>query len=368
MDELDSSGLNAVTSQLLLSHTFDVVLLVDEKDLIQYINPAFEEISQYTTDEIIGKYQKTFIANHQSDGYFKRIYQQVANGKKLHKTLVYQKKNGDLFYINTRILPLSQSDSKRGFLLIGKDITTYIYQAAATDMLRNELAFLEREFDTILYNISHNLRAPVATIKGLVELSKLKNSGLPVEDYYRLVEENVDRLDLILADIIRLSLVKNSELLAKEIDFEVLIGSILKSLSKFYPVHSFTISVKVADDLPPVYYEELLLKNILRPILENAIRFRKPTKLGENHLHHIDISVNDTPQEVIVSVSDNGIGIDEAVQHRIFDVFYKGTDRSRGNGLGLFIVKTAVLRLNGQITLTSKKHEGTTVTVKLPKS
>lgn len=353
---------NPQVAQHLLRHTFDVVLIVAECNTIRYVNPAFERISQYEADGIMGKSLKLLDPKQRSGEYFRK----VTGEKTLNTTLVYQKKNGDLFYLNTHILPLNPSGSERSFLLIGNDITSYIYQAATMDMLRAELTYLEQEVDTILYNISHNLRAPVATIKGIIELSRVENSGLTIEEYYRLVEKNVNQMDLILSDILRLSLVKNRGLTIKKIDFELLIHSILKSLSKFYPVSSFAVSVAISNKLRPTTYEELLVKSALHPIIENAIQFRKPTDKMNNALHRISISVDNTSEEVILRVSDNGIGITESVQDRVFDIFYKGTLRSKGNGLGLHIVKTAITRLNGQIELKSKRNEGTTLTIRLP--
>ena len=353
---------NPQVAQQLLRHTFDAILIVAECNTIRYVNPIFEQISQYKTDEIVGEKFELLNPKHKSGKYF----QKVTSEKTLNATLVNQKKNGDLFYLNTNLLPLDQSGSEHAFLLIGKDITSYIYQASTVDVLRAELTYLEQEFDAILYNISHNLRAPVATIKGIIELSRLENSGLAFEEYCQLVKKNVDQMDLILSDILRLSLVRNRGLAIKEIDFELLIRSILKSLSKFYPVSSFAVSVAISDNLCTMLHEELLIKSVLRPIIENAIQFRKPTDKKDNALHHINITVDSTSEEIILTVSDNGIGIAESVQGHIFDIFYKGTPQSKGNGLGLYIVKTAVTRLNGQVELKSKKYEGTTITVRLP--
>ena len=367
MNDSENILMSPSTAQLLLAHTFDAVFMVDESHIIQYVNPVFEQISRYESNEIVGKSITILNIDHQSDKYFRKIFQLAAGGKKPPIMIINQKKNGDLFYLNTHIIPLQLPGSERLYLFIGCDVTPSIYQASTADVLKKELTYLEQEFDTILYNISHNLRAPVATIKGIVELSRLEDSGLTTREYCRLVEENVEQMDLILSDILRLSLVKNSRSVAKEVDFDTLIRSILKSLSKFYPVASFDVTIDISDNLCPVIYEELLIKSALRPVIENAIQFRKPTDKKDNAFHHINISVSNTPKEIVLSVADNGIGIDESVQERIFDIFYKGTPRSKGNGLGLYIVKTAVLRLNGQVELKSKKYEGTTVTIKLPK-
>ena len=103
-----------------------------------------------------------------------------------------------------------------------------------------------------------------------------------------------------------------------------------------------------------------MVKIILENLVENAVRFCSP------HEADIPVKINQESHDVLIEISDNGQGIDNELEERIFDMYFRGNERSKGNGLGLYIVKKAIEKLNGSITWSSKQYAGTTFIVRLP--
>ncbi|HXH20364.1 MAG TPA: HAMP domain-containing sensor histidine kinase, partial [Chitinophagales bacterium] len=111
----------------------------------------------------------------------------------------------------------------------------------------------------------------------------------------------------------------------------------------------------------PVRSNEDALRSILQNLIHNAILYRKK---GERAT--VQISVSEAPTQIIIRVKDNGIGIPEKIQGRVFEMFFRGSNESEGSGLGLYLVKNAVTKLNGSVTMKSAEGAGTEFIVTLP--
>ena len=210
-----------------------------------------------------------------------------------------------------------------------------------------------QELDDYVYRISHEVRAPISSILGLFYL--LKNhedhDNLSItQEYLRLIEESITKLDIFIRSVLQYSATKNFEQQIEEINFEKVIDECVK---EFFPQGTNgKIKVETKIELVTPFFSDVsLLKTIFRNLLENAIKYAK-----HNEQNNISILVNNNESAVSIIFADKGIGIPLLYQEKVFDMFYRGNDEANGSGLGLYIVKMALRRLNGSIRLESEEE------------
>lgn len=230
--------------------------------------------------------------------------------------------------------------------------------------LRSNLEALQKsnaELDQFVYSTSHNLRAPLASILGLVSILQGETDHAEQGHYLQLVETSIHRLDHTISSIIDYSRNTRVEVAAEPINFPEMIAEIIDSL--YFLLHS--INVRVTTSLPDTISfatDPNRLKIIISNLLSNSIKYFNPQAVQP----WVDISVGATDKGVIILVKDNGIGIPGNMQDRIFDMFYRASEQSSGAGLGLYIVKEVTHMLSGTISMTSQVGKGSAFTVRLP--
>lgn len=229
-----------------------------------------------------------------------------------------------------------------------------------------ELKKLNRELDSMIYSTSHNLRAPLRSVMGLIELSRHELTGNNIEaisDLLIMMETSVNRLDGMLGLILEYFKASRIDDRTEEIDFLSLIDSVFSGLTHLNGVASIEKRVTVHPG-NPVHCNRMRLNLVLLNLLSNAVKYFDPAK--QNSFVSVDVFAHTS--EVIVIIRDNGIGISNSAQSRVFDMFYRGTDKVDGTGLGLYIVKETLYRMRGKLNMESVEGAGTTFTLNIPNS
>lgn len=232
-----------------------------------------------------------------------------------------------------------------------------------TEMQNEELKKTNQELDRFVYSASHDLSAPLKSVLGLIAVTKLENPSPSIARYLNMMKQSVDKLDSFILDIINYS--RNSRLPMKldRIDFTALIKSIWKNHE--YSSLSGTIQFQVQNHLTSNFYsDEIRLKIIFNNLISNAIKFHCPER-RENPF--IAVVAREEPNHFEFSVEDNGQGIQSDNMEDIFKMFFRANDSVQGSGLGLYILKETLDKLNGQVTVKSKPGEGTLFTIVHPK-
>ncbi|HEY3430878.1 MAG TPA: ATP-binding protein, partial [Cyclobacteriaceae bacterium] len=213
------------------------------------------------------------------------------------------------------------------------------------------------ELETFFYKTSHDFRRPLTTYLGLVELAKTSIHDKQALELFEKIKETTVGLDTMLIKLQSISNI-DYETQLTEVSFSDLIN---ECLTKFKPaIEADKIKVKVDNQITTVKTNEHLCRIFMENILENSIHFRTPL----SPMLQIITSQNERSFSVIIE--DNGQGIPAAIQHRIFEMYFRGNDNSKGNGLGLYIAKRAIDKLGGSITFMSRLHEGTSFKVTIP--
>lgn len=229
------------------------------------------------------------------------------------------------------------------------------------ERLNEELSANNEELDRFVYTVSHDLKSPLASAMGLIEVIRLESISPIIEDYLKLQENKLNNLSQFINELLEYSKISKKDILLEKVNFSDLIEDILNKLS--HDFDSKLVAKEVVIELNYDFESDVkLLKSILQNLITNSIRYRN---------QHIDnsfvkITVNSTSQNVIIAIEDNGLGIEELHLKRIFEKFYRANNTVKGTGLGLAIVKESIERLNGKIEITSKVNKGTTFKIMLP--
>ena len=226
--------------------------------------------------------------------------------------------------------------------------------------VKNEnLTIANKELDRFVYSASHDLRSPLTSLKGLVQIAKEEENSEQIRYYFDLMDESIRRQDRFIIDIIDYSRNKRAERVLETVNICQLIDDMIQQYA--CSDVSKTIKIEKKLELNNIQGDALRLKIILNNLISNAIKYSDPEKSEKKIKIHV-FKENDTTKIV---VKDNGIGIEEDILPRIFDMFY-GTNHNIGSGLGLYITLEAVKVLDGTITASSKINEGTIFTITLP--
>lgn len=216
-----------------------------------------------------------------------------------------------------------------------------------------------KELDTFFYRSSHDFRRPLTTFMGLAEVAKITVKDTNALDLFSKVKETAVNLDRMLIKLQSISDVSAEQFVVKPISLQ----TVLEDACRLYHQEILDANIKVlvkASVLPELVSYPAFLKIIVENLLENSIRFRSAV------MPQIFLEASEVGGGVQLIVRDNGIGIEEIYSDRVFEMFFRGSEHSKGNGLGLYIVKKAVEKMNGTVTFSSHYGEGTTVTVRFP--
>jgi len=227
-----------------------------------------------------------------------------------------------------------------------------------------ELKKINSELDSFVYSVSHDLRAPLRSLLGLLNISMLDHHPRdPVYDkYFKMMEESVTKLDDTLKKILEYSRNARNEVSIVPIDFEKLLSACMSKLEYLDGYKQIKISKHILGNQTRFYSDEYRLTVVLENLLSNAIKYVDADKASP----FLNISLIVKEHEVEIKFHDNGVGIEESITPRIFNMFFRGTERSEGAGLGLYIVKETIDKLKGRISVTSVLGEGSVFTVQIP--
>lgn len=213
-----------------------------------------------------------------------------------------------------------------------------------------ELVAANKNFDDFTYRSAHDLRGPLARLLGLCHLGKLEvkdDKGLRFLDYLEKVAFEMDRM---LSRLLRSHQNKKSMVNKVPIDIQKIVDEILNSVSKTENMDKIFFKYDIDPEIR-LESDQALIRILLENILQNSIRFKDP----EKKVNEVKVRVtqDQVHSKVIISVIDNGIGIPKDHQKKVFDMFFIGSEASKGSGLGLYESKLIVERLGGEIFVTS---------------
>ncbi len=256
--------------------------------------------------------------------------------------------------------PIVEDGKVTGLTIYAREITA---QIDAEDLLKKqneELVKINAELDRFVYSASHDLRAPLMSVKGLLNMIQIDPERGNQDHYLKLIRNSIDKLDHFITDIIHYSRNSRLDVQPVKIEFNNLIKESIESL-KYMEDADAVKSIISIDHTVDFYSDPSRLLIIFQNIISNAVRYFDKWK--ESYLK-IDIRVD--AEKAAIQFSDNGIGIAAEYLDKIFKMFFRASYNSKGSGLGLYIVKSTVEKLNGKIEVESVLGQGTTFRIQIP--
>lgn len=228
--------------------------------------------------------------------------------------------------------------------------------------LKNTLKSLrERNFelDNFVYRVSHDLRAPLSSTLGLLNLFKLDPNQ--ASTFLEKMEAQILKLDDFINTILAYSRTLNAKERNEKIDFRELILNDFEELRYMENADNLIISIDV-DETIDFYSDPFRLSIIFKNFISNAIKYQNP----EADIKQLNITIETKDKQILIEFKDNGIGIDPEQLPKIFDMFHRATEYSEGSGLGLYIVKLNMEKMSGNVYVESEKGKGTSFRLILP--
>ncbi|WP_240034583.1 PAS domain S-box protein [Flavobacterium silvisoli] len=331
-------------------------------------NKGAERLLGYAAQDTIGNSIAMLIPDFLK-GEELEILNQIQKGSSIdHYETQRRKKNGEIIYVSLTISPIKDATGQIiGASKIMRDISER--KKFEDDLIHynEELKKTNSELDRFVYSASHDLRAPLKSMLGLIDITKneLEESAdcdkTMLTERFEMLNRSVTKLDNFIEDILNYSRNARLELESNEIDFKNLIYDIHANF--LYSQTHRAIDFIVQDNSKSKFVSDAKrLTVILNNILSNAYKYCDTAK----ETSFIKVTFDCDDQWAKITIEDNGIGIPDTEKDKIFDMFYRSTILSTGSGLGLYIVKETLQKLNGTIKVTSTVPEGTTFYIEIP--
>jgi len=329
------------------------VVLLNDMGKVEQVNKGFEEMFGYSLAELNGKSINDFIVPEELVHEGVDLNNLIARNRVVSIETIRKHRNGKLINVILYGMPVMLENETLGIYGVYVDFTD-------RKKVEEELKVRNGELDNFVYKVSHDLRAPLSSILGLVNLARLPGNTDNPMDYMDIIGEKVEHLDHFIGDVLSHSKNLKMEVTTSKVDFVQIINRTFNELNYLQGAMEMSRVVKVEG--LDFYSDPWRVSEILRNLISNAIKYRKL----DTETPEITIKILVDHLRAEISFADNGIGIDQPSLAKIFEMFYRATEQSDGSGIGLYIVKNAVEKLGGQISVASQAGQGTRFSIIIP--
>lgn len=353
--------------ETVITHAKDAVMITDNNisetpiPKIVFVNQAFSEMSGYNAEEVIGKSPVIFSGPNTDKKEYNKLATAIKNKQETRIETISYKKNNEQYWVSFSMIPISTKEGDIShWISIQRDITEQKKQEKEKEQLIRELTQNNKDLKQFSYITSHNLRAPLSNLTGLLNLIE----DIPIENTdLKLIlngfSKSTHLLNETINDLVKVVIIKDNPSIKKEdVAFSEVFESVFVQLNYLIDLHKPTIKIKIGiDSLPNI--NKAYLESILLNLLTNAIKYRNPA----NKLN-ILIKTKINQDKILLTFEDNGIGIDiERNKDKIFGLYQRFHNYPDSKGLGLYLVKSQVETMGGTIDVQSEVNKGTKFTL-----
>jgi signal transduction histidine kinase/tetratricopeptide (TPR) repeat protein len=247
--------------------------------------------------------------------------------------------------------------------LKNKELDKKVAEKTADLEVANEsLSQVNEELDNFIYKTSHDIRGPLASLKGICNVALMDVKDLTALDYLRKLDITAEHLNTILTRLLIINQINNSAMKPELINFDGIVDEVLLLERKKGLPGGLNIRRHIQENTR-FYSDKEFIRIIMENLIDNAIKFYNDSNRIDPF---VDIFVEQTDDEIKIRVVDNGIGISEVKPDKIFQMFSRASERSGTGGIGLYITKTATEKLGGSVGLKTTPEGHTQFYVKFP--
>ena len=353
--------------ETVITQSKDAVMITDidtSKNVIPniiFVNSAFTDITGYPAEEVIGKSPEILFGKKSDILEFDKLRTAVQEYRECFVETISYKKSGEEFWINFSMIPVTDKEGEHShWISIQRDVTVEKEREKEREQLIRELTQNNKDLKQFSYITSHNLRAPLSNLTGLLNLIE----EIPIEDselkeIINGFSKSTHLLNDTINDLVKVIIIKDNpsiqkeKLLIKDV-FENVFNQLSFLISSNKPILKIDLEVETIFNINKSYLESIFLN-----LLTNAINYREPSRQLR-----ITIATKVEDNNLFIIFKDNGIGIDlEKNNDKIFGLYQRFHNYPESKGLGLYLVKSQVESMGGTISVDSNVGKGTTFTI-----
>lgn len=330
-----------------------------------FISPYYQELLGYHSGElIIRKIEDYQMLIHPEDQIIvaKAMNEHFATQQPFHTELRLKTKSGEYKWFSDSGQSVFNEEGEP-MIVVGSIIDISERKNAEQQVIEQNilLAKTNAELDRFVYSTSHDLRAPLSSVLGLISIAEKTQDPQEVRQCLTMMKERIHHLEEFIHEIIDYS--RNSRVEVKRIHTNLyeLVNDVVEKLRHAEGSENIFVKYDIPKDLD-LKTDESRLKVVLNNLIGNSIKYSDADK--ENQF--ISVKTSKAQDHVSIFVEDNGVGISQEHHSKIFDMFYRASEKSQGSGLGLYIVRETVQKLGGNISFESTLGQGTKFEIVIP--
>ena len=348
----------------LIESSTEIKCLTIADGTIIYMGSSVSKVLGFSPQQMVGKYYEDFVHPEDRKKLKKQLRALIKNpGDNIRIQIRCINIHGKFSWFEGNVINLLDKPGFNALIFTSWDITARKKTEFKLEEQNKELLKTNAELDSFVYSASHELRAPLCSLLGLIQLLEHEENNPEKLQFLEMMQKSIQTLDVFINNIIQYSRNSRLEIAPDKINFRDLIA---RSLEQFHYLEG-TSKIEIiteAHDHADFYSDQSRLSIIINNLLSNAISYHN---FNQPHPYiHIRVWVNKDDAEI--EFSDNGMGIDRRYLDKIFQMFYRVSTVKSGSGLGLYIVKETLDKLSGSISVKSKVGSGTTFFVTIPNS
>jgi len=353
--------------ETVITQTKDTVMITDidtSQNVIPniiFVNSAFTDMTGYTAEEVIGKSPIMFIGAKSDMLEFDKLKTAIQEYKECFVETVNYKKNGEEFWNNFSMIPVTDKDGEHShWISIQRDVTEEKNKEKEREQLIRELTQNNKDLKQFSYITSHNLRAPLSNLTGLLNLVEDMDIEDPeLKEIISGFTKSTHLLNETINDLVKVVIIKDNPSIHKEkVLIKEIFENVFNQLSFLIGLHKPILKIDL-EEVSILNINKSYLESIFLNLLTNAIKYR-----SENRQLKVNISSKVEGDNLVLTFKDNGVGID-LVRNRdkIFGLYQRFHNHPDSKGLGLYLVKSQVEAMGGTINVESTVGKGTTFTI-----
>lgn len=343
-------------------------IIITEADLndgeipkIVYVNPAFSIMSGYSSHEIIGKSPNIFIGPNSDNKEYEKLINAIAKKEECEVETISYKKNQEEYWVTFSMLPVYNSEEELShWVSIQRDISEKKKQEVEKEQLIRELTRNNKDLQQFSYITSHNLRAPLSNLTGLLNLiEEIPIENKELKEILNGFNKSTHLLNETINDLVKVIVIKDNPSIQKEdVPLYDIFENIFSQLNFLISIHKPIIKINF-EEVNTLYINKAYLESILLNLMTNSLKYK-----SEERKLKINISTSTIDNTTTIVFNDNGIGIDlERNKDKVFGLYQRFHNHADGKGLGLYLIKSQVEIMGGTINLESEVNIGTTFTL-----
>ena len=345
----------------IITETTDIVLIsevpIDELySTIIFANDAFTKVTGFGKDEIIGKSQTIMHGPKTDLDEVKQLINLLKSGESAEIELIHYKKSGEEFWVNICMVPVSNTDGVfTHWIAIQRDITKRKKQECEREQFISDLTQSIKDLKQFAYITSHNLRAPLANLLGLITLlDEIEIKDHLLSEILTGFKSSAEQLNHTVNDLVKVLVIKDNPTSQEKIQIDKLLNQVCIEMSMMDNETKPDLAINF-NEAPQITFNKVYMESILFNLLSNAIKFRSPDRPLK-----ISVTTQAANDKIILTFADNGIGLDvDRYRDRIFGFYQRFHNYPDSKGLGLYMIKIQMEALGGSVSVQSEVNVGT---------